>query len=143
VVRLVFGLEEGDFVKAEFGDRPYPHGSAIERNMVSVRLDVSVAPFRGTYEATWLAESLLKFRQDLEQLYEKLDGEATLRPDWDRSLELRFIGDGLGHISIKGEVCANAVSGPWLRFQLPDIDQTYLPELIGTLVELEGEYPIT
>ena len=59
------------------------------------------------------------------------------------AIQLDFIGDGLGHISIKGEVCANAVSGPWLRFQLPDIDQTYLPELIDTLVEIEGEYPIT
>ena len=84
---------------------------------------------------------LAPFRQALQRLYDSLEGDALLGPDWQGSLELRFHGDGLGHISVKGEACADAAYGPWLKFELPAIDQTYLPAIIASLLELEAEFP--
>ena len=70
-----------------------------------------------------------------------MEGDALLGPDREGSLELRFHGDALGHISVKGETCADAATGPWLRFELPAIDQTYLPPMIASLLELDAEFP--
>jgi hypothetical protein len=84
---------------------------------------------------------LRPFRAALERLYETLDGDATFRPDWEGSLVLLLHGDGLGHVSVKAEACPNPGTGPWLRFELPDVDQTYLPPMIDALRELEVQFP--
>ena len=99
-------------------------------------------PFTGSYDALWRAESLAPFRKALEDLYASLEGDAVFEPDWERSIELRFHGDGLGHVAVTGEACGNAATGPWLRFELPPIDQTYLPDLISALSALESEFPV-
>jgi hypothetical protein len=54
---------------------------------------------------------------------------------------LRFSGDGIGHIAISGEACLDPLGLPWLRFELPSIDQTYLPALIDSFDELIAAYP--
>jgi hypothetical protein len=140
---LLVGSEQSEYVKAELGGRPYLNAeSSYERNLMDVVLELVVGPIQGSYKATWSAESLPKLRRELEQLYDTLGGEATFRPDYEGSLELYFKGDGIGHISIRGEACANASVGPWVRFELPGMDQTFLPPIIDRLAELEAEYPL-
>ena len=128
---------------ALFGERPYLNSEhAFDRNQVVVRLDLVIRPFQASFETTWLVDTFPSFRSELERAYESLEGEARFLPDYARTLEVALAGDGLGHFAIKGEVCANPATGPWFRFNLPTIDQTYLPDMINTLSELEGEYPV-
>lgn len=140
---LLIGSEQSEFVRGTFLGRAFPdRDDPADGNWLTVRIEVSVEPFAATYDALWRAESLSPFRKGLEDLYSSLEGDAVFEPDWERSIELRFHGDGLGHVSVTGEACADAATGPWLRFELPPIDQTYLPVLISTLSELESEFPV-
>jgi hypothetical protein len=108
---------------------------------LTVTIELAVGPFRGSFQATgWRSETLSAFRSDLQRLYDTLEGEASSHPDCEGSLAVKMRGDGLGHIEISGEACADAACGPWLRFQLPDIDQTYLPGIISAVEEIESEF---
>jgi hypothetical protein len=139
---LIFGSEASEYVRVSFGDRPYMDSEhSFDRNQVAVQLDLFVRPFQASFGATWNVDCFSQFRSDLERVYRGLDGEARFLPDYDRSLEVTLTGDGIGHFSING-ACANPATGPWFRFGLATIDQTYLPDLVCTLSDLEGEYPI-
>jgi hypothetical protein len=140
---LLIGSEQSEFVRATFSGRAFPdrHDSA-DGNWVTVRIELRTGPFTGSIDALWRAETLAPFRKELEGLDAELEGDAVFKPDWERSLQLRFHGDGLGHVAVTGEACANAATGPWLRFELPSLDQTYLPDLISTVSGLEAEFPV-
>jgi hypothetical protein len=124
---LIFGSVDSEYVRASFGNRPYADSEVtFDRNQVSVYIDLAVRPFQASFEATWMIESFSTFRSDLERRYRNLEGEARFQPDYSRSLDVTLTGDGIGHFSIKGEACASPATGPWLKFELPTIDQTYL-----------------
>ena len=140
---LIFGSADSEFVRASFGERPYLGSEhAFDRNQVVVRIDLIIRPFQAFFETTWLVGTFSTFRSELEHAYKSLEGEARFLPDYARTLEVTVAGDGIGHFTIKGEVCANPATGPWFKFNLPIIDQTYLPDMIGALSELEREYPV-
>jgi hypothetical protein len=142
VTTLIFGSTDSEFVRASFGERPYRNAEhPFDRNQVIVLLDLVIRPFQASFEAMWLVESFSTFRSELERSYNSLEGEARFFPDYSKTLEVTLAGDGIGHFTIKGDVCANPATGPWFRFNLPTIDQTYLPDMISTLLELEKEYP--
>jgi hypothetical protein len=140
---LLIGSEQSEFVRGAFLGRAFPdRDDSADGNWITVRIEVSTVPFTGSYEALWRAETLAPFRKALEDLYVSLKGDAVFEPDWERSLELHFRGDRLGHFAVTGKACANPATGPWLRFELPTMDQTYLLDLISTLSALESEFPV-
>lgn len=140
---LIFGSPDSEFVSASFGGRPFPDAEdSFSRNQVTVQLDVAVRPFRASFEAMWIVESLPRFRSALEHIYGALEGEVRFEPDYERTLEMSLMGDGLGHFTIRGNICVNPMGGPWFKFELPTIDQTYLPDMISAFLDLESEYPI-
>jgi hypothetical protein len=140
---LLIGSEQSEFVRGTFLGRAFPdRDDPADGNWITVRIEVRTMPFVGSYDALWRAEALASFRKALEALYSSLEGDAVFQPDWERSIELHLHGDGLGHVAVTGEACANAATGPWLRFELPPIDQTFLPDLISTLSGLESEFPV-
>ena len=138
---ILFGGELSEHVRVEFRGWAFPNPQSACDDWITVWVDIVTGPFSGSYEARCLAQKLSPFRAELELLYERLDGDATLRPDWEGSLALLLHGDGLGHVSIKAEACPNPATGPWLRFVLPSIDQTFLRPLIDALRELEVQFP--
>jgi hypothetical protein len=141
-LRLAFGSEHSQFVRADIRGYAFPdRDDGADGNWLTVWLEIDVEPLSGSYSALCRAEFIASFRRELEMLFESLEGDATFQPDWEGSLALKLHGDGIGHISVKGEACPHASIGPWLRFQLPDIDQTYLPEMISALTEVESEFP--
>jgi hypothetical protein len=138
---VLFGGERSEHVRVEFCGWAFPNRQSAHDDWITVWIDLVTGPFSGSYEAQWLAGMLSPFRAELELLYERLDGDVTFRPDWEGSLALLLHGDGLGHVSIKAEACPNPATGPWLRFVLPTIDQTFLPPMIDALRELEVPFP--
>jgi len=142
-IRLVVGSEHSQFVRADIREYAFPdRDDDADGNWLTVGLEIHVEPLGGSYDALWRTEFVAPFRRQLESLYRSLEGDATFRPDWEGSLALDLHGDGIGHISVKGEACPDAAIGPWLRFQLPDIDQTYLPDMISALTEVESAFPV-
>jgi len=140
---LILGNTDSEYFRASFGDRPFLDSEhAFDRNQVAVQLDLLIWPFRASFETTWMVDSLSSFRSELERAYKTLEGEARFLPDYDGSLDVTLSGDGIGHFAIKRVVCSNPATGPWFKFQLPTIDQTFLPEMISSISDLQEEYPI-
>jgi len=50
-------------------------------------------------------------------------------------------GDGAGHIAITGTVKDEPGMGNSLKFSI-DLDQTFLPAILGQLDEIDREYPV-
>jgi hypothetical protein len=139
---LLFGSEQSDHVRTEFRGWAFPNRRSAHDDWMNVWIEIVTGPFSGSYEAQWLAGMLPPFRTALERLYETLDCDVRFTPDWEGSLVLILHGDGLGHVSIKAEACPNPATGPWLRFELPDIDQTFLVPIIDALREQETQFPV-
>ena len=137
-MELVIGNEGDEYIRATFGP-------VVQSGTILVQIDLVVHPFSGTFEAWCETGAIRRFRSDLERAYEDLEAEFTFDPDRDETLKLEFRGDGLGHFDVTGEAGPNEGSrqSPWLRFELPNlIDQTYLPPMISTLLEVEAQYSI-
>jgi len=62
---------------------------------------------------------------------------------WRNWLDFRLVGDGLGHIRIEASAMDRMFSDPSvLEFVLPQIDQTYLPDLVDQLNGITSAYPV-
>ncbi|MHB1498853.1 MAG: WapI family immunity protein [Acidimicrobiales bacterium] len=85
-------------------------------------------------------DELARFRKQLQDLYRTLEGEARLESieDW---LNIVATGDGLGHVNVVGSAMDEPGMGNELRFRL-QLDQTYLPAIIDSLLEVEAAFPI-
>jgi hypothetical protein len=139
-VELLIGNEDAEYIRATFG-------AMVRRGTgwgeIRVQIDLVVHPFSCSFPADWETPTIRKFRSDLERAYETLEEEVHFSPDPDGTLKLELRGDGLGHFDVTGKACPNeGWRSPWLRFELPRlIDQTYLPPMINTLLEVEVQYP--
>src|SRR5216684_6839774 len=74
---------------------------------------------------------LSQFASDIEKLYKDLVGVAQLTPI-ERHLELRFTGDGKGHILVEGKAQHRLSAGTYLKFTM-ELDQTELPAIANAL----------
>ena len=77
-----------------------------------------------------------KFTIDLCQIYETLSGEARIEEPYGMHMYLSFIGNGRGHISVKGYLTS---CDQVLEFK-NDIDQTYLQEFCYNLKKAYCKY---
>ena len=78
-----------------------------------------------------------RFGLEIERLYEELDGMAELRT-MESFLEMRFEGDGCGHILVNGTACDRLGSGTRLVFEV-ELDQTQLPKIAKALIGADPE----
>ncbi len=139
----MLGSLDSQYVRVDVRSWMYPNrDDSSDGNWLTVHVDLVTGPFTGSYVASWRAEFIPPFRAQLEELYRTLEGTATLVPDWERSLTITLTGDGRGHVAISGKACPDiGARGPELSFWLPAIDQTYLPDLIASVNEIENEFP--
>jgi hypothetical protein len=101
---------------------------------------LELGAFTGRLEAGLRVDELANFREQLQVLYRTLEGEARLQSieNW---LILVAKGDGLGHIEVVGAAMDEPGTGNELRFRL-ELDQTYLPEIIDSLAQVEAAFPV-
>jgi hypothetical protein len=109
-------------------------------NWLSCTAEVQTGAFRGRIESSLRNEDLARFLSSLEALYERLTGEA-LFDTLDGWLDIRVIGDGRGHVEVRGQLCDDPVYGNSLEFRL-FFDQTCLPSLIARLRAVLAAYPV-
>ena len=99
-------------------------------------IEVRCDGWRGKFGASFMQGELSHFARELRVLHEQLKGEAILSP-LEPNLELSVVGDGKGHIEVKGTARNNFHTGTQLSFRL-DLDQTYLPAIAKALADADS-----
>ncbi len=86
-------------------------------------------------------KELARFAVDLNNIYETLAGEARIEEPYGMHMYLSFIGNGRGHIAVKGYLYKNSGigNGQTLEFE-NDIDQTYLKKFSSDLFNACKKY---
>lgn len=139
---FVIGNLDSEHVTIEVIDRGYPTASDYwDGNWLRTMLTIAVGAWRATYPADLRTDEFERFQYQLRTLDADLTGEAVFT-SMDGFLDLRLIGDGLGHIRVEGMAQDSADNPSCLEFALPPIDQTYLPALIDSLTTILEKYPV-
>ena len=138
---LVIGKESSEHVAIRISSRERVGSEDYwDGNWLNAEVSVVVGSWQGQFNAYLGSYDFVRFRKELENLYEKLTGEANFAT-LDSKLYFAFHGDGLGHIHVDGTACDYSGTGNTLRFSL-ELDQTYLPNIITQLMKIEGAYPV-
>jgi len=102
-------------------------------------VEVRTEGLQGKIRASFRRGELSRFAEEIEVLYQKLRGEATLEP-LEPHLTLSFAGDGKGHIEVMGTAQATLGSGTKLAFSL-SVDQISLPSIAKNLRATDSTEP--
>lgn len=133
---VLIGSETGEHVLI----RLLSGGDPNDYWWISGEVSVAAGAFSGRFPANFRSPDFPPLREQLEMLYRQLEGTAAFAT-LEEQLELQFVGDGLGHILIRGKARDLAGTGNRLAFET-EIDQTELPAIIAALRLVEIEYPV-
>jgi hypothetical protein len=97
------------------------------------RVQIEVGAFKGELEIDLCVSNLIRFKEQLEPVYERLEGVAELKTDEDQ-LSIRVEVDKLGHVLVSGHLLDEFVAGNKLNFNL-SYDQTLLWHTISEIDE--------
>ena len=139
VIRL--GGEEAEYLTLVIHGRNRPESEDYwDGNWLWCTAEVAAGAFRGSVSNAIRNEDLILFLPRIEDLYQRLDGEALLDTleGW---LDLRVIGVGHGQVEVCGSLCDASVGGNQLEFRLA-LDQTFLPAVIGQIRAAVEAFPI-
>jgi hypothetical protein len=129
------------YLKIDAQGRSFPHSIEYwDINSLTTPIAFHIGEFQGVIPASLMNYELRRFRTELATLYETLEGDAQLY-----SLEgwigLKFHGDGLGHVDVRGSLKDEAGTGNELTFELV-MDQTFLPTILSELDDVDAEFPV-
>ena len=81
------------------------------------------------------------FCNELQNIYNSLNGEAMIQEPYGNRQYIRFSGDRKGHILVSGTLNSNGASGFWQELKFENcIDQTFLPDFLKKLTTLSTRY---
>ena len=120
----------------------YDSGLDWDRNLVKTKVTLKGGKFSGQYVGDFMTVDFEKFKQELSKLYDNLNWTANFI-DLEGYLNLKIIGDGLGHFEVNVLACGQpGIDGSQLTFKM-SFDQTQIKELVYQLDLITKEYPIT
>ena len=128
------GTEAGDHLIVEIDGRPDECD-----DWLCATIGVRAGAFTATIDALLMTCDFPRFRCQLESLYKTLSGSANF-DTIERQLQLNCVGNDRGGIAVNGTVQDRAGDGNELRFRF-DIDQTYLPQIISDVQNIESQFP--
>jgi len=108
----------------------------ISDGWYEVEVSVAVPGFVGSVRACLEPVDFKLFEQQLQVLYETLQGTAALRPI-EKQVEVMLVCNSLGGISVTGQVSSMGSENK-LQYSF-EIDQTFLVEPLVQLGKLNGE----
>jgi hypothetical protein len=138
---LRLGGEKAEYISLAVSGREYPNSTDYwDANWLICTVEIAVGPFRGRVGGMVRADELEVFAGQLQQLNERLHGEAefSTMEEW---LSLRLVGDGRGRIEARCQVSDKPSDGSTLTCCLI-VDQTLLPPLLRELSDLIKAYPV-
>jgi hypothetical protein len=136
-----FGQSENECVEIDVlrYERPLI-GEYWDDNWLTVEIRVQAGGIHGKVTAAILTGEFEKFLSELRPLYETLSGSANFKT-MEAQLTLILVGDGKGHIELRGEVTDQPGIGNRLNFVL-QFDQTQLATSIRELERVMAQFPI-
>ena len=125
----------------------YPNKERLEISLVGARSDskvegydwikgrvqVEMGAFKGELEICLYVSDIIRFKEQLEPLYERLEGVAEFKTIEDQ-LSIRIEVDKLGHVQASGYPLDDFVAGNKLYFNM-NYDQTLLWHTISEIDE--------
>ena len=117
-----------------------PVGEYYDDNWLTVEISVHAGGFHGKAWAAVITSELIKFASELSPLFETLGGSAKFET-MEEQLSLQLVGDGKGHIELRGEVADRAGDGNRLSFTL-QFDQSQLGISIRQLEKVTLQFPV-
>jgi hypothetical protein len=99
-------------------------------DFITVEVHAAAGAFAGAFRTDIVGAGLLRFRDDLRVLYERLSGTATFTGDYERMLQIEVTGDGRGHMTAACRVTDCQAFGARLQFSI-DFDQTEMPAMLA------------
>lgn len=139
---MTFSFGHTELERIEVEVRRYeraPVGEYWDDNWLTVEIRVWAGGFRGKASAAIITSELTKFLSELRPLFETLSGTAEFTTI-EGQLSLRLVGDGKGHIELRGEVADQPGVGNRLHFAL-QFDQSQLGASIRELERVTLQFP--
>ena len=141
MARFALGGNSRNRIEVEvLGYERAPVGDHHDDNWLRVQITVSAGAFSGSYEAAFLADELVAFRDQLETVCHSLRGEAKFSTLEDQ-LSLRLGGNGRGAIVVRGTAIDVAGTGNRLEFLL-ELDQTDAQRTLTELSAVVIAFPV-
>lgn len=140
---LYFEIKEsGNLIKIEIVGLQYPSADDHwDRNWLTCIVYVKAGVFAGKFRANLMTTDFELFKRGMIKLYDKLDGVATFYT-LESQVDIKIIGDGIGHLEAQCEVMDNVGFGNKLNFKI-NFDQTQIQGIINQLEKITNEFPIT
>jgi hypothetical protein len=136
-----FGHSENERIEIDVhGYERAPVGEYWDDNWLVVEIRVRAGGFRGEAQASIITSELTRFASELRPLFETLAGTAEFTTI-EGQLRLRLVGDGKGHIELRGEVSDEPGVGNRLHFAL-QFDQSQLGKSISELERVASQFPV-
>ena len=97
------------------------------------QVQIEVGAFKGELEIHLCVSDMIRFKEQLEPVYERLEGVAEFKTIEDQ-LSIRIEVDKLGHVQASGYLLDDFVAGNKLNFNI-SYDQTLLWHTISEIDE--------
>jgi hypothetical protein len=128
------GIDAGDHLIVAIHGRPDERDDWLDSTVT-----VSAGAFAGSYNAVLTTCDFPRFRQELQRLYDTLEGVARFSTI-ERQIAITLSANSRGCISVEGSAEDAIADGNSLKFRF-ETDQTFLPPLIRQIREIEMQYP--
>lgn len=140
---IYFELKDsGDYVKIELTGFAHPEADLDwDRNWINSKVTVKAGGFTGLIDCYLMTTDFERFKHELAQLYNKLNGTAAF-DTIEGQVSIKIKGDGIGHLEAQCIVMDNAGIGNKLEFEI-NFDQTFIPEMIRQLDTITKAFPIS
>ncbi|MEO8236390.1 MAG: hypothetical protein ABI549_13315 [Flavobacterium sp.] len=134
--------ESGDFIRIDLIGLNYPNAELDwDRNWISGIVKVKAGVFSGEFKADFMTVDFFSFKNELVKLYDNLNGIATFHT-LESQVEMKIVGDGIGHLNAECVVMDNAGNGNKLKFEI-SFDQTHVPKILNQLEKIVNKFPKT
>ena len=110
-----------------------------DRKWVKSKVSLKAGGFIGQFACDLMTSDFQQIKEQLSELYEKLDGIAIFDTIEDQ-IKIKIKGDGIGHFMADCIVMDSPGTGNSLEFEL-EFDQTYIPEMINQLENITRTLP--
>lgn len=132
--------ESGNFIRIELIGFSHPNAEMDwDANWVRGFVNVKAGGFSGEFKGDFMTVDFESFKTELTKLYDKLNGIATFNT-LESQVEIKIIGDGIGHLSAECEVMDYAGMGNKLEFKI-NFDQTHIPKILNQLEKITSRFP--
>lgn len=142
MLQFKIGGLEHEHVTVTVLDRESPAATDFwDGNWLTTRVEIRTGGWHGRYDAALRSEEVAAFLHQVEQLHATLSGEARFET-MEQQLLLVLRAGKHGQIGVEGVACDAPGTGNRLDFTLPELDQSYLPNLLQQLKAIERQHPV-